>query len=113
MNGGDVPPFDFEVAGVLIDVGGPAQIRLLRQGRLDRLLPQSEDLKAHMVFDHQRLAGGQDGHADPGRHAARRRHRGGLGGHELPWRRGLSRASHGQVTAAREIIEAGREGARL
>ena len=105
MNGGDVPPFDFAVPGV-----GSMSADLHKYGYCAKgastVFFRSEDLKAHMIFEVSdwpagkmvtpTLAGTRPGGAIAAAWAVMNTL--GVDGY---------RAKHGQVTKAREIIQAG------
>lgn len=105
MNGGDIPPFDFEVAGVSSMSADLHKYGYCAKGA-STVLFRSEALRAHMIFDSNdwpggrmvtpTLAGTRPGGAIAAAWAVMNFL--GVGGY---------RAKHKQVTDAREKIEAG------
>jgi sphinganine-1-phosphate aldolase len=105
MNGGDVPPFDFAVPGVRSMSADLHKYGYCAKGA-STVFFRSEDLKKHMIFEvgdwpagkmvTPTLAGTRPGGAIAAAWAIMNTL--GVDGY---------RAKHGQVTAAREIIEAG------
>ncbi|HUD52806.1 pyridoxal-dependent decarboxylase, partial [Parvibaculum sp.] len=107
MNGGDVPPFDFEVAGVSSMSADLHKYGYCAKGA-STVLFRSEALRAHMIFDCDDWPGGRmvtptlAGTRPGGAIAAAWAVMNFLGVEGY-------RAKHGQVTDAREKIEAGVE----
>ena len=105
MNGGDVPPFDFEVAGVMSMSADLHKYGYCAKGA-STVFFRSEELRAHMIFDCSDWPGGRmvtptlAGTRPGGAIAAAWAVMNFLGEEGY-------RAKHRQVTGARETIEAG------